>query len=96
MEERRSGEKQVHGDRLLQLLFGVPARGKAGVGKERVDAGNGLVGLLDVALVGNFAIVFRDGQDARGGERFERIVGVWMDAANADGKSIAQVEQGRG
>lgn len=64
--------------------------------KERVDASDDLSGLLDVGLVGNFAAVFRDGEDARAGEGFEGIAEMRVDVAQTDGKSIAQVKQKRG
>jgi len=64
--------------------------------EEGVDAGDGLHRLLDVGLVGDLAVVFWDGEYARGGEGFERIVGLRTDGAEADGKSIAEVEQEHG
>ena len=60
--------------------------------KEGVDAGHSLLRILGVDLVFDLAVFFLDGQDARGGERFERIGRLGVDHAETNGKIVADIK----
>lgn len=61
--------------------------------EQRVDAGDGLLGILSVYLIFRFAILFRDGQDAERLERFERVGGFWVEHANTNGQIVHAIEE---
>lgn len=60
-----------------------------------MDAHSGLLRLHLIEGVLGFAAFFSDGQDAKGGDGFEGIVGFWMQHADADGNVVSDVKEGR-
>lgn len=58
-----------------------------------MDTGYGLLGILCVHFIGDFAVFFGDGQDARTGERFEGVGGLGMEDTDPNGKIVARIEK---
>ena len=64
------------------------------MGKEGVDAGGGLLRLHGIDGKFGFVALFVYGQDAKGGDGFERIIGIVVAHAHADGGVINQKNDG--
>lgn len=64
------------------------------MGEERVDAGGGLLRLHGVHREFSFVALFIYGQDAQGGDGFERVVGIMVTHAEADGRVVHQKNDG--
>ena len=65
----------------MQGALRLPARGISSMGKERVDAGDRLRGIVGVNLILGLVAFFRNREKPRRGERFVGVSGSRMTGA---------------
>ena len=85
--------ERSHGDRLVELWLDVPTRRVALVREERVDAGDGLLGILRVHFIFSLAILFRDCEHAQSLEGFKRVRRFRMEHAEPEKEIVAKISE---
>jgi hypothetical protein len=82
-----------HRNRLIQPRLHIPARAVSRVRKPGMRASDCLLGLLLVDLVACLAAFFRNRQNSRTSERFERIVRFRMNHPHSKPQRVASVRE---
>ncbi len=61
--------------------------------EERVDAGNGLLGILGVHFIFCLAVLFGDGEDTQSFQGFEWVGRSWVKHADTEVEKVADIEK---
>ena len=59
-----------------------------------MDAGHGCIRVLGIDFVVGLAIFLRDGKHAQSAQRFERVGGLRVHGADANGEIVDEIKQG--
>ena len=88
-------KKSLHRNGLIEPGLDIPAGPITGVRKNRVDAGHGLLRILNVGLEFRFAVLLWNGENAHGGVSFEWIRWLWVEHADAQVGIVTALDKGQ-
>ena len=78
---------------MVDPRFDVPAGRITAVREERVDAGNGLLGILGVHFVFRLAVLLGDGKDTQSFQGFEWVGRSRVKHADTEVQKVAGIEK---
>jgi hypothetical protein len=78
---------------LVDLRLDVPAGRITAVREERVDAGNGLLGILGVHFIFCLAVLFGDRENTQSFQGFERVGGSSVKHSDTEVEKVTDIEK---
>ena len=88
-------KKSLHGDGLIEPGLDIPAGPITSVRKNRVDAGHGLLGILNVGLEFRFAVLLWNGENAHDGIGFEWIRRLRVEHTDTQVGIVTAIDEGQ-